>query len=89
MMTAGVFQASRSISLGKIDTERVTRLRHTQEILTGKAIVDTTLHRAREAAVAETTLVADTRGSMFYKQQFVRACSGRAVRMAPANGVGK
>ena len=70
-------------------TERVTRLRHTQEILNGKAIEDTTLHRAGEAAVAETMLVADARGSMFYKQQLLRVCIGRAVRMALANGVGK
>lgn len=69
-------------------TEKVTRLRHTQEILNGKAIDDATLRKAGEAAVAETELVADARGSMFYKQQLVSVCIGRAVRMALANGVG-
>jgi carbon-monoxide dehydrogenase medium subunit len=68
-------------------TEKVTRLRHTQEILNGKAIDDATLRKAGEAAVAETELVADARGSSFYKQKLVSVCIGRAVRMALANGV--
>lgn len=69
-------------------TEKVTRLRRTQEILNGKAIDDATLCEAGEVAVAETELVADARGSVFYKQQLVSVCIGRAVRMALANGVG-
>jgi carbon-monoxide dehydrogenase medium subunit len=68
-------------------TEKVTRLRNTQAVLTGAAINDTILQRAGEAAVAETVLVADARGSVSYKQQLLRVCIGRAVRMALANGV--
>ena len=70
-------------------TEKVTRLPNTQSVLTGAAINDTTLQRAGEAAVAETVLVADARGSMSYKQQLLRVCIGRAIRMALANGVEK
>ncbi len=70
-------------------TEKVTRLSNTQSVLTGATIDDATLQRAGEAAVAETSLVADARGSMSYKQQLLRVCIGRAVRMAVANGVEK
>ena len=70
-------------------TEKVTRLPQAEKILAGAAIEDLTLQRAGEAAVAETTLIADARGSVTYKQQLLRTCIGRAVRMALANGVGK
>jgi len=70
-------------------TEKVTRLRNTQAVLAGAAIDDKILQRAGEAAVAETVLVADARGSVSYKQQLLRVCIGRAVRMALANGVVK
>lgn len=70
-------------------TEKVTRLPQAEKVLAGAAIEDVTLQRAGEAAVAETTLIADARGSAIYKQQLLRACIGRAIRMALTNGVGK
>jgi carbon-monoxide dehydrogenase medium subunit len=70
-------------------TEKVTRLPRAEKVLVGAAIEDVTLQRAGEAAVAETTLIADARGSAIYKQQLLRACIGRAVRMTLTNGVGK
>lgn len=68
-------------------TEKVMRLRRCEAFLRGKAIDDATLKQAGEAAASETEFVADARGSRFYKQQLVRVCVGRAVRMALANGV--
>jgi aerobic carbon-monoxide dehydrogenase medium subunit len=70
-------------------TEKVTRLPQAEKVLVGAAIEDATLQRAGEAAVAETTLLADARGSAVYKQELLRACIGRAVRMALTNSVGK
>lgn len=68
-------------------TEKVTRLPQAENALAGQAIEDATLKKAGEAAVGETTLIADARGSAVYKQQLLRVCLGRAVRMAVANGV--
>jgi carbon-monoxide dehydrogenase medium subunit len=70
-------------------TEKVTRLPQTEKVLAGPTIADAVLQRAGEAAVAETTLVSDARGSAAYKQELLRVCIGRAVRMALANGDGK
>jgi carbon-monoxide dehydrogenase medium subunit len=70
-------------------TEKVTRLPQAEKVLAGAAIEDAVLRKAGEAAVDETTLVADARGSALYKQHLLRVCIGRAVRMAVANGVGK
>ncbi len=70
-------------------TEKVTRLAQAERVLAGAAIDDATLQQAGEAAVGETTLVADARGSAAYKRQLLRVCLGRAVRMAVANGVGR
>ena len=70
-------------------TEKVTRLVQTEKVLAGAAIEDAALKRAGETAVAETTLISDSRGSAVYKQELLRVCVGRAVRMALANGGGK
>jgi carbon-monoxide dehydrogenase medium subunit len=70
-------------------TEKVTRLVQTEKVLAGAAIEDAVLKRAGEAAVGETTLISDSRGSAVYKQELLRVCVGRAVRMALANGGGK
>jgi carbon-monoxide dehydrogenase medium subunit len=70
-------------------TEKVTRLVQTEKVLAGAAIEDAALKRAGEAAVAETTLISDSRGSAVYKQELLRVCVGRAVRMALANGGGE
>ncbi len=68
-------------------TEKVTRLFKTEKVLSGAVAEDVILRRAGEAAIAETTLVDDARGSAVYKQQLVRTCIGRAVRMALNNGI--
>jgi carbon-monoxide dehydrogenase medium subunit len=70
-------------------TEKVTRLRQAEEVLTGAAIEATTMQRAGEAAIAETALIADACGSMAYKQELLRVCIGRAIHMALADGVDK
>ena len=68
-------------------TEKVTRLSAAQKVLFGATINDANLRKAGDAAVDETTLVADALGSVSYKQQLLRVCVGRAVRMALSNGV--
>ena len=70
-------------------TEKVTRLTQTEKLLAGAAVEEMALQKAGEAAVAETTLISDARGSAVYKRELLRACIGRAVRMALANGGGK
>jgi carbon-monoxide dehydrogenase medium subunit len=67
-------------------TEKVTRLLETQRVLNNAVSDDPTLRRAGEAAVAEASLVGDARGSVAYKQELLRVCIGRAIRMALANG---
>ena len=41
-----------------------------------------------KSAVDEAALIADVHGTVSYKQQLLRACVGRAVRMALSNGGG-
>ena len=69
-------------------TEKVTRLSAAQKVLVGATVNDAILRKAGDAAVDEATLVADARGSISYKQQLLRVCVGRAVRMALSNGGG-
>jgi aerobic carbon-monoxide dehydrogenase medium subunit len=67
-------------------TEKVTRLRGAQKEIDGGGASEAVLRRAGEAAVAESILVPDARGSMSYKQELLRVCVGRAVQMALRDG---
>lgn len=70
-------------------TEKLTRLREAEAALRGAEITDASLSRAGEAALAETTIIDDSRGSAAYKRQLVRVYLERAVRQALASAAGQ
>jgi aerobic carbon-monoxide dehydrogenase medium subunit len=63
-------------------TEKATRLKSAEQVLTGASADDKTLARAGDAAAAEAECVTDVRGSAAYKRELVRVYVGRAVRQA-------
>ncbi len=60
--------------------DKPTRLFATEAVLSGAEIDDATLRRAGEAAVAETDIAADNRGSATYKKHLLRVHLARALR---------
>ena len=63
-------------------TEKAMRLPGAEATLTGATVDDKVLARAGEAAVAETEMLSDVRGSAPYKRELLRVYVGRAVRQA-------
>jgi carbon-monoxide dehydrogenase medium subunit len=63
-------------------TEKATRLRSAETILTGNRIDEKIVQRAADAAVEEVELVSDVRGSVPYKRELIRVYVQRAVRAA-------
>jgi aerobic carbon-monoxide dehydrogenase medium subunit len=63
-------------------TEKAMRLPGAEAALTGATLDDKVLARAAEAAVAETEMLSDVRGSAPYKRELLRVYVGRAVRQA-------
>jgi carbon-monoxide dehydrogenase medium subunit len=63
-------------------TEKAMRLKGAEAVLNGATIDDKVLARAAEAAVAETEMLSDVRGSAPYKRELLRVYLGRAVRQA-------
>ncbi len=60
--------------------DRPTRLVNAENVLRGSVLCDEVLTRAGEAAVAETDIETDNRGSSAYKKQLLRVHLGRAIR---------
>jgi aerobic carbon-monoxide dehydrogenase medium subunit len=63
-------------------TEKATRLKSAEAILSGHRIDDKLLARAADAAVDEVEFIADVRGSIPYKRELMRVYLRRAVRAA-------
>ncbi len=63
-------------------TEKATRLKGAEEVLTGAALDDAALARAGDAAADEAETISDVRGSAPYKRELIRVYVRRAVRQA-------
>ena len=63
-------------------TEKVTRLKGTERLLTGAAVNDALLSRAGNAAVGEVSFLSDAHGSAAYKKELLRVYLPRAIREA-------
>jgi carbon-monoxide dehydrogenase medium subunit len=63
-------------------TEKATRLRGAEAVLTGAAPDDAALARAGDAAADEAETISDVRGSAPYKRELIRVYVRRAVRQA-------
>jgi carbon-monoxide dehydrogenase medium subunit len=63
-------------------TEKATRLKGAEEVLTGATIDDAALARAGDAAADEAETISDVRGSAPYKRELIRVYVRRAVRQA-------
>ncbi len=63
-------------------TEKATRLKETEKVLTGATVDDKLLAKAGDAAVAECETISDVRGSAPYKRELLRVYVARAVRAA-------
>ena len=65
-------------------TEKATRLKGAEAALAGARLDDASLARAADAAVDETEILSDLRGSAPYKRELLRVAVKRAVRQALA-----
>jgi len=63
-------------------TPKPMRLAGAESLLAGATIDDKTLQAAGDAAVDETEIISDLRGSAAYKRELLRVYIGRAVRTA-------
>jgi aerobic carbon-monoxide dehydrogenase medium subunit len=63
-------------------TEKATRLRGAEDVLSGAAVDDAALARAGDAAADEAETISDVRGSAPYKRELLRVYVRRAVRQA-------
>jgi carbon-monoxide dehydrogenase medium subunit len=63
-------------------TEKVTRLKDTEKLLTGAAVNDALLKRAGDAALGEVSFLSDAHGSAAYKKELLRVYLSRVVREA-------
>ncbi len=63
-------------------TEKATRLKGAEKVLTGATIDDAALARAGDAAADEAETISDVRGSAPYKRELLRVYVRRAVREA-------
>jgi aerobic carbon-monoxide dehydrogenase medium subunit len=79
-------QAVRSATLAvSAATEKATRLTGAEAVLAGARLDDAALTRAADAAVDETEILSDLRGSAPYKRELLRVAVKRAVRQALAS----
>jgi carbon-monoxide dehydrogenase medium subunit len=68
-------------------TPKATRLASVEKLLAGARLDDKTLNAAGDAAIAETEILSDVRGSAAYKRELLRVYVARALRAAAqANG---
>ena len=63
-------------------TPKPMRVKGAESLLAGATIDDKTLRAAGDAAVDETEIISDLRGSAAYKRELLRVYVGRAVRAA-------
>jgi len=63
-------------------TEKVTRLKNTEKLLTSAAVDDSLLKLAGDAATGEVSFLSDAHGSAAYKKELLRVYLARAVREA-------
>jgi carbon-monoxide dehydrogenase medium subunit len=63
-------------------TEKVTRLKNTEKLLTSGAVNDSLLKLAGDAAAGEVLFLSDAHGSSAYKKELLRIYLARAVREA-------
>jgi carbon-monoxide dehydrogenase medium subunit len=63
-------------------TEKVTRLKNTEKLLTSAVVDDSLLKLAGDAAVGEVLFLSDAHGSAAYKKELLRVYLARAVREA-------
>lgn len=63
-------------------TDRATRLRSAETVLSGKIVNDRLLGLAAEAALADCELIADVRGSVAYKRALMRVYLRRTIQSA-------
>jgi len=63
-------------------TEKVTRLKEAERLLTGAAVNDALLKQAGDVAVGEVSFLSDAHGSAAYKKELLRVYLSRAVREA-------
>jgi carbon-monoxide dehydrogenase medium subunit len=63
-------------------TDKATRLKSAEALLTGKTATDELLREAGDAAVAECEFIADVRGSVPYKRELMRVYVRRTVAAA-------
>ena len=63
-------------------TEKVTRLKETERLLTGATIDDALLKLAGDAAAGEVSFLSDAHGSAAYKKELLRVYLSRAIREA-------
>ena len=67
-------------------TDKATRLKSAEAVLTGKSVDDKLLAQAGEAALGDCEFIADVRGSVPYKRELMKVYVRRAVREALAGG---
>jgi carbon-monoxide dehydrogenase medium subunit len=63
-------------------TEKVTRLKAAERLLTGSSVDDALLSHAGDAATGEVSFLSDAHGSGAYKKELLRVYLSRAVREA-------
>jgi carbon-monoxide dehydrogenase medium subunit len=63
-------------------TDKATRLKGAEAVITGARIDDKILAKAGDAAVEESEFIADVRGSIPYKRELMRVYVKRAIRQA-------
>lgn len=63
-------------------TEKVTRLKNTEKLLTSGTINDVLLKSAGDVAVGEVSFLSDAHGSAAYKKELVRVYLSRVIREA-------
>jgi carbon-monoxide dehydrogenase medium subunit len=63
-------------------TEKVTRLKAAERLLTGAAVNDALLKQAGDVAARAVSFLSDTHGSAAYKKELLRVYLSRAIREA-------
>ena len=77
----GKFIKSASI-VASAATEKATRLKSVEAVLTDSNVTDDLLRQASDAAIAEVELISDPRGSAAYKRELLRVYVRRALTAA-------
>jgi aerobic carbon-monoxide dehydrogenase medium subunit len=65
-------------------TDKATRLKSVEAVLTGKAVDDKLLAQAGDAALQDCEFIADVRGSVPYKRELMKVYVRRAIQAAMA-----